>query len=145
MCPLLQTIVGLAGKQTRENLKSAVRALTHFWVEWAGMPQLLESGKAPGKSTMLTYGITLYGKLSLSIQPSTQYYCLGKWGFISTKTHSLPHTHKTFNMQYSNTLILTQQPGANRPDWWFVQTMLLTKLLYAGNLPKRYLSVSIYF
>lgn len=91
----------------REFAKCCVRALTHFWVEWAGMPQLLESGKAPGKSTTLTYGITLNGKLSLSIQPPTQYCCLGKWGFISTETLSLPHTQKTFNNQHSNTHLHT--------------------------------------
>lgn len=85
----------------REFEKCCVRALTHFWVELAGMPQLLESGKAPGKSTMSTYEITLYGNLSLSIQPSTQYCCLGKGGFITTKTLSLPHTQKNFNNQYS--------------------------------------------
>lgn len=85
----------------REFEKYCVKALTHFWVELAGMPQLLESGKAPGKSTMSTYEITLYGNLSLSIQPSTQYCCLGKGGFITTKTLSLPHTQKNFNNQYS--------------------------------------------
>lgn len=62
----------------REFEKCCVRALTHFWVESAGMPQLLESGKAPAESTMVTYRITHYGNLSLGILPSTQYCCQGK-------------------------------------------------------------------
>lgn len=64
--------------------------------------------------------------------------------FVSTKTVSLPHTQKTFNSQYSNTLIFTLGSGANGPDRWFLKTILLRKLLYAENLLKRYLSVSIF-
>lgn len=55
--------------------RCSVKALTHFWVESAGMLQPQESGKPPGKSTMLIYGIACYGNPSLSTQPPTQYHC----------------------------------------------------------------------